>query len=280
MTMEFFKMHGTGNDFIVVDNFENRYNAWKTDFVKAICTRRTGVGADGLLVLEKSNQADFRMRYFNSDGNESEMCVNGSRCISYFALIRGYIKNIYKFEAPDGIHDGKINSAASVFVEVKVNKTMNESRTFPIDFKLREDIYFRNFINTGVPHLVLECTDIENIPVADLGAELRFHKYYKPEGTNVNFAEVQKTTKELVLRVRTFERGVDMETLSCGTGATAAALTFIKDKRFIDRNLQKIRINTRGGILNIHLENQGDKIYVDGPVVIVYKGIYSREDFS
>jgi len=167
-----------------------------------------------------------------------------------------------------------------VIVEVKVNEINNELRTFPVDFKLQEGIYFRNFINTGVPHLVLECTDIDNMPVSDLGSQLRFHPYYKPEGTNVNFAEVQKTSTEVVLRVRTFERGVDAETLSCGTGATASALSFAHDKKFAKKNMARIKIKTRGGNLIIHVKNHGKNIYLEGPVVFVYKGIYSREDYS
>ena len=280
MNIEFFKMHGTGNDFIVVDNFENHYNSWESRLVREICQRRTGVGADGLLVLEKSNQADFRMRYYNSDGKESEMCVNGSRCISYFALTLGYIKNIFKFEAGDGLHNGRINSSSSVIVEVKVNKVNTKLRSFPVDFKLQEGIYFRDFINTGVPHIVLECTDIDNMPVADLGSQLRFHPYYKPDGTNVNFAEVQKTNSEPVLRVRTFERGVDAETLSCGTGATASALSFVHDERFADKKIKRIKVKTRGGNLIVHLKDQDKNIYLEGPVEFVYKGIYSREDYS
>jgi diaminopimelate epimerase len=280
MRVDFFKMHGTGNDFIVVDNFENRYNSWEAETVRTICRRRTGIGADGFLVLERSERADFRMRYYNSDGYESEMCVNGSRCISYFAYKKDYIKEVFTFEAGDGIHHGEIKSSAAVIVEVKVNKSKDELKTFPVDFELPEGIYFRNFINTGVPHLVLECIGINKIPVSEIGSQLRFHEYYQPEGTNVNFAELKESESGQMLSMRTFERGVDAETLSCGSGATAAALSFTGDPGFADKINGQIRIQMPGGELLLHLENHGKKIFIEGPVVIVYQGIYTREDYS
>lgn len=274
MEFDFFKIHGTGNDFIAVDNRNKIFPSTDHTFVKKICTRHTGIGADGLLLLENSDSADFRMRYFNSDGYESEMCVNGSRCICYIAFLLKVIDKTHSFEAGDGVHSGEILAQNLVKVEVKYHKN-KDSRKFPVDFKLPESISFIDFLDTGVPHVVLLCDEVTNAPVEQLGKTLRFHTYYEPEGTNVNFVERSDTRDELV--VRTFERGVDAETLSCGSGVTACVLSVANS--FREKN-SKIVVRTRGGNLFVSINEKHGTIFLEGPVKVIYRGTYIEEEIS
>ena len=276
MDFDFFKIHGTGNDFIVVDNRKNRYNQWSAKFINNLCCAHTGIGADGLLLLEESQTADFKMRFYNSDGYESEMCVNGSRCISWVAYQLGMIKDTFTFEAGDGLHRGEVTSLHKVKIEVKVKET-EDLRTFPENFHLPDSIQYKNFINTGVPHLVLHCSEIESIPVAEIGSSLRYHSYYQPEGTNVDFVKLIKDEGTLQLSIRTYERGVEAETLSCGSGAAAAALSFFK-KNNVD--LAKVLVITNGGSLNIYISSHNEELFLEGPVEIIFQGKYLKEDNS
>lgn len=278
MGFEFFKIHGAGNDFVVVDNRKNRYNIWQAKNVNQICRMHTGIGADGLLLLEESDKSDFKMRFFNSDGYESEMCVNGSRCISYFAYQLGIIKKKFTFEAGDGLHRGEINQSDTVKVEVKVNK-QERLRTFPDNFQLPRFIQYKNFINTGVPHLILHCDseDLDSIAVKEIGSKLRFHEYFQPQGTNVNFVKILKDQTQLELRIRTYERGVEAETLSCGSGATAAALSYFNQNKYNSNNVVVI---TKGGLLKIYISLDNEQIFLEGPVEIAYRGKYLKEDIS
>jgi len=161
--LEFHKLHGAGNDFIIVNNYDEQYTNWPVSFVKEICAYHTGIGADGFLAIEKSENADFRMRFFNSDGYEAEMCVNGSRCICSLAHKLNLVGIEFTFEAGDGTHKAKILGDKSVRIQVIWQKD-HDYRTFPVDFHLPDGIYFKKFLNTGVPHLILECENIENIP--------------------------------------------------------------------------------------------------------------------
>jgi diaminopimelate epimerase len=276
MPFDFYKIHGTGNDFIVVDNRENTFPGKTPSFVKSICQAHTGIGADGLLLLEKSSLAHYRMRYFNSDGYEAEMCANGSRCCSYIAHKLGVIDKKHTFEAGDGIHSGEILDKKRVKVEVKFNEA-DDLRTFPVDFKLLNSISFMEFLNTGVPHLVLSCENIESVPLTDVGKRLRFHPYYAPEGTNVNFVKAIENRNAVSLNVRTFERGVDAETLSCGSGVTASAISFFKRYK-PDSN--RIEVETRGGKLFVTLSKSLELIYLEGPVNLIFKGTYIEEDIQ
>jgi len=276
MEFDFWKMHGTGNDFVVVNNFDLRFSSWPVEFVKAVCQWHTGVGADGLLLLEPSEKADFRMRYFNADGYESSMCVNGSRCLAYYAYKNGIIKQQARFEAGDGVHRVKIENHEQIAVQVLLNP-VQEKRTFPVDFTLPKFINFKRFINTGVPHLVLEVTQIQPIPVAELGRALRYHPYYQPEGTNVDFVEVDRDRKTLKLRVRTYERGVEAETLSCGSGVTASALAFMN---YPQQNNDRIEVETWGGNLTVIVSREPEQIYLHGPVRVIFKAKYLKEDNS
>lgn len=276
MGFDFYKIHGTGNDFIFIDNRDRMFRENDPGFIKHLCMMHTGIGSDGLLLLEISQLADFKMRYFNSDGYESEMCANGSRCTCYMAKLLGIIDKKHSFEAGDGVHLGEIIDKEMVQVEVLLKKEI-ELLEFPVDFKLPNSISFIDFLNTGVPHLVLECENVDLIPVDEIGSSLRFHNYYMPEGTNVNFVEKKITGDSINLKVRTFERGVDAETLSCGSGVTAAAISFFK--RYNPKN-KKIDISTRGGYLGVTLSDDFNSIYLEGPVKITFKGTYIEEEES
>lgn len=271
---EFYKMHGSGNDFIMIDNRNQKFPDQSSVYVKKLCQAHTGIGSDGLILLEKSDIADFRMRYFNADGHESNMCANGSRCTCYFAHLLGMIDTKHTFEAGDGVHLGKINNGDRVRVEV-LQKKESEIRTFPVDFKLPNFISFIDFLNTGVPHVILASKDVDSVPVEELGKQLRFHSYYAPEGTNVNFVEEQLTVDSLSLKVRTYERGVDAETLSCGSGVTASAISFYNKYK---PNSREIEIDTRGGSLIVNLSEDLKSIYLEGPVKVIYKGNYIEEE--
>jgi diaminopimelate epimerase len=276
MGFDFYKIHGTGNDFIFIDNRDRMFRENDPEFVKHLCNQHTGIGSDGLLLLEPSKVADFKMRYFNSDGYESEMCANGSRCTCYMANLLGIIDKKHSFEAADGVHSGEIIDKEMVRVEVLLKKE-KELLEFPVDFNLPNSISFIDFLNTGVPHLVLECENINLVPVDEIGSSLRFHNYYMPEGTNVNFVEKTVTDNSIELQVRTFERGVDAETLSCGSGVTAAAISFYKK---LNPKNKQIYISTKGGYLGVHLSDDFEFIYLEGPVKIIFKGTYIEEEVS
>jgi len=272
MEFEFIKMHGTGNDFIVVDNRNKIFPESDSSFVQHLCQSHTGIGADGLLLLEHSSRADFRMRYFNADGYESEMCVNGSRCICYFSFFLKVIDRKHSFEAGDGLHSGYIMDNHHVRVQVNVHKKV-DSRTFPVDFELPNSISFIDFVNTGVPHLVLQCEEIEQIPVEELGRQLRFHPYYAPQGANVNFIKFDQSAAALY--VRTYERGVEAETLSCGSGVTASVISVLKKYK---NPQNRYPVITRGGRLIVQIDK--DVIFLEGPVKFIFRGKYIEEDIS
>lgn len=274
MSFHFYKIHGTGNDFIFINNLNREIINLEPQFVKHLCMSHTGIGADGLLLLEKSKVADLKMRYFNSDGYESDMCANGSRCTCYMAYLLGFVDKKHSFEAGDGVHLGEIIDRDIVRVQV-LFKEEKKLLTFPVDFKLPNSISFIDFLNTGVPHLVLECDNLDLVPVDDIGKALRFHPYYMPQGTNVNFVEKQETELSIDLKVRTFERGVDSETLSCGSGVTASAISYYKR---LKRKVKVIKINTRGGNLIVNLSNDLNLIFLEGSVKILYKGTYIEEE--
>ncbi len=254
MKLTFYKYHGAGNDFIIFDNrkgaLNNNQNAW----YHAICHRRFGIGADGVLLLQNNSHADFEMLYFNADGNEGSMCGNGGRCIVSFAKSLGIINNKCVFIAVDGLHEAQINNE---LISLKMND-VNDVMKAGDDYEL----------NTGSPHYIKFVDDISQFNVKAEGARIRYSQKYKEQGINVNF--LQSDNEKLFMR--TYERGVEDETFSCGTGVTAAALVCHYNKD----GYNNIKVKTPGGNLSVSFEkyeNTFTNIWLSGPADKVFEGV-------
>ncbi len=266
---DFTKMSGAGNDFIVMDNRDAKMpEAGRKPLFEKWCARRVGIGADGVLLVEKPEgaNADFRMRYYNADGGEAESCGNGARCISRFAHIIGAAGEKMNFETKAGIYRAEV-----VGPDIKLG--MSDPHT------LRRDVPVAlpgvpggkvDYINTGVPHVVIFFEDLEGAPVFDLGRKIRNHEAFAPAGTNVNFAKIMSNNE---IAVRTYERGVEDETLACGTGSVAVALI----ASLKGRAKSPTAIRTRGGpILNIYFDAKGESftnVQLEGEARVVYQGV-------
>lgn len=218
--MHFTKLVASGNDFIILDLRNKKKILNLKKIAKLICNRKFGVGADGLLVLEKSKKADVLMRIFNADGSEAEMCGNGARGVAYFIANKiKKIKNKISIETKAGLLNTQVHKE-----NVKINMTEPKSIKLDLTINLNKHPLHVNFVNTGVPHTVILCEGIQNIDVYHLGRLIRFHKKFKPQGTNVDFIEPQGLEH---IKIRTYERGVEEETLACGTGTVAAAIIYV-----------------------------------------------------
>ena len=250
----FYKYQGTGNDFIMIDNRLKSFPKYDLNNVKKLCDRKFGIGADGLILIENHNDCDFEMVYFNSDGSQS-FCGNGSRCAVAFAKHLGIIQNETKFLAIDGMHEATIKLGGEV--RLKMN---------PVNEIEKGNDYF--FINTGSPHYIKYVNNVSEIDITKEAQAIRYSERFKAEGTNVNFAEVQENQ----LKVRTYERGVEDETLSCGTGVTAVALSAAHQNLYNN----ECPIEVMGGNLKIEFnkksKNSYDDIWLVGPAKFVYKG--------
>lgn len=257
MNFSFYKYQGTGNDFVVVDNRTLFFEKDQADFIKLCCDRKFGIGADGLILLENHSTADFKMVYFNADGHQSSMCGNGGRCIVHFAKHLGIIDRHATFEAIDGLHKAEVLD--DNIISLKMNDVDNI-----------EQIGDGLFLNTGSPHHVAIVKDLQNFDVYLQGKELR-HNCYGKAGANINFVE-QKNDDTFA--VRTYERGVENETLSCGTGVTAVAVAMF-DKGLTDRS--RVNLETPGGTLTVSFtkkENCYENIYLTAHVGLVFKGTW------
>jgi diaminopimelate epimerase len=256
MKIDFFKYHGTGNDFVILDNYHHTAPALSTQQIKLICDRHFGIGADGLMLLSKRNGYDFEMIYYNADGNESTMCGNGGRCLVKFAHHSGIHKTLYKFLAIDGEHEAEIDIDGTVSLKMK---DVNE-----VDYHTHYTI-----IHTGSPHFVKFTENVANVDVVTTGSEIRHSHTFEEEGINVNFVE---TVNEDTIFVRTYERGVENETLSCGTGVTAAALLSAHN----DNGFNTVDVKTPGGRLSVEFnkvdEQHFEDIWLCGPAEFVFKG--------
>ncbi len=256
MKIEFYKYQGTGNDFILLDNRQGIYNDLTPKQVNLLCNRKFGIGADGLMLLNNKDGFDFEMKYFNSDGKEGSMCGNGARCILKFASMLGIKKSSYNFSAVDGIHEGEIDLDGEISLKMK---DVNGVETFVNHYVL----------DTGSPHFVKSVGDVMKIDVVAEGRAIRNSKEFAEEGINVNFVE---TLDEDKIYVRTYERGVEDETLSCGTGVTAAALISAHN----DNGFNRVEVKTTGGRLSVEFEKLSDSefinIWLSGPAEMVYKG--------
>ena len=258
MLVHFSKYHGTGNDFIMIDGRHQETGGFDTRLIRRLCDRRFGIGGDGLIILEKSRRFDFTMRYFNADGNEGSMCGNGGRCITAFARKLGIIRTHTTFEGIDGTHEASILSNGEIRLKL-------------LDVKGIEQLEDGYLLDTGSPHFVKPVVNLEEIDVQREGAGIRHQKRFGEGGVNVNFMEPGPGASQI--SIRTFERGVEGETWSCGTGVTAAAITSCfqsgSDKNSYD-------IQTRGGRLNVSFKIQDHshftEIYLSGPALHVYDG--------
>lgn len=256
MQLRFFKYQGTGNDFIILDNRNNDYNGLTENQVKFLCNRHLGIGADGLMLLNLKKGYDFEMKYFNADGRESSMCGNGGRCLVKFAYHSGIHKSLYLFSAIDGDHEAEIDLDGTVSLKMRDVFEIKEQKGDYI-------------LNTGSPHYVKTVSDIDKFDVFKNGRLIRNNAQFVKEGINVNFVE-QKKEDEIF--VRTYERGVEDETLSCGTGVTAAALAFHHN----DNGYNDVIVYTKGGKLNVEYDRMEDNsfknIWLSGPAEKVFEG--------
>ena len=264
--IEFWKMSGTGNDFILIDN---RKGLVKEDdmsrLVSRSCRRRESVGADGVIFVTDSKACDFGWRFFNADGGEVEMCGNGGRCVSRFAYLKGIAGSEMTFETRVGPISAQVEGRV---VKVLMPEPRNE--TLNVDLALLSGWVTCDFVNTGVPHVVVQVADLENHPVIEQGREIRYHERFSPEGTNANFMTIMGKDE---LAVRTYERGVEDETLACGTGAIASALMAYRRGMVSS----PVRVHTRGGeILTIHLnsggigDRTGERVWLQGNTSVIY----------
>lgn len=258
MLVHFSKYHGTGNDFVMIDGRELDTSFFDTRVIRRLCDRRFGIGGDGLIILEKSKRFDFTMRYFNADGGEGTMCGNGGRCITAYALSLGLGGTSSIFEGIDGVHEASIQSNGDILLKLVDVGGISQL----------EDGYL---LDTGSPHFVKFVSNLKEIDMEREGAEIRQQQRFGKGGVNVNFVEPGPDSDEIT--VRTFERGVEGETWSCGTGVAAAAITTCFHSGS-DNNSYKV--NTRGGKLSVRFTNMGDKgfseIYLSGPALHVYDG--------
>ena len=253
--IKFEKYHGTGNDFIMIDNREKQVSAESLTSVSSWCDRRFGIGADGVILIERHSECDFNMTYYNSDGTQS-FCGNGSRCAVIFARSLGIIENETRFMAIDGMHEARIDEEDRVHLKMA---DVSDIET--------HDEYF--FINTGSPHYIKYVSDLEDVDVVEEARAIRYSARFEKEGTNVNFVGVGKDR----LMVRTYERGVEDETLSCGTGVTAVALSAAGD----EFGKYEALIQTLGGTLEVAYdkidENNYVNIFLIGPGEKVFEGM-------
>jgi diaminopimelate epimerase len=273
MRIPFTKMSGSGNDFILIDHRKPflKEDGLK-DLVRKVCQRRISVGADGLILIERSEKADFKWRFYNADGSEPEMCGNGGRCAARFAYLKEIAGPSLKFETLAGILSAQVDGKR-VKLELTKPFGLKLDETLLVDGK-KESI---SFINTGVPHVVLFREDLEKLDIVKMGREIRYHSHFAPAGTNVNFVRVEKGAS---LSVRTYERGVEDETLACGTGVVASALI----AAFKGLVKSPVSIKTRGGeVLTVYFEiedREAKKVFFEGDVHVIYEAEMWEEAFQ
>jgi len=255
MNLTFYKYQGTGNDFVLVDNRQEIFDKKNIKLVTQLCDRRFGIGADGFILLENSAISDFKMVYYNADGNTSTMCGNGGRCLVAFAKLLGIVTQNASFEAIDGLHEASIENGV---VRLKM-----------IDVETISQFEDHIFLDSGSPHHVTFVEKVKDVNVKITGRKLRYGAPYFEEGSNINFVE---QTDKNSFKVRTYERGVEDETLSCGTGVTAVAIASHKARKTIS---DTIVLNTPGGQLEVSFEthnNSYKNVFLKGAATLVFKG--------
>jgi diaminopimelate epimerase len=256
MQIEFYKYQGTGNDFVMIDNRSNFFPKDNIQLIARLCDRRFGIGGDGLILLENDPETDFKMVYYNSDGNQSSMCGNGGRCLVAFAKKLNVIQDNTTFIATDGLHHASVAENGIVSLQM-------------IDVpevKITPDYVF---MNTGSPHHIQLVEDLEHYNVKENGASIRYGELYGKQGSNINFV---KKIDETTFSVRTYERGVEDETLACGTGATAVAIAM---NVLGETKANSIDLNVEGGKLVVSFDEKDGKftnVFLKGPAEFVFKG--------
>ncbi|UCD16021.1 MAG: diaminopimelate epimerase [Candidatus Omnitrophota bacterium] len=282
--MEFWKLQASGNDFILIENEKSRIkNERLKKIAKKYCQRKFAVGADGLLVIEPSRVrgADFKMRIFNSDGSEPAMCGNGARCVAFWKKLKIKNKKIktIKFETKAGL----IEAVVAAPVQGRANVKIKVSDVFGMKLDKEIEIFARkikvNFINSGVPHAIVFVQGLDDIDIEKIGRQIRYHKEFLPAGTNVNFVQV---IKDNLIKIRTYERGVEAETLACGTGAVASSIIskykLLGKEIFGDKKPQKYKmdVSTKSGqVLGVYFGSKDNKIsdvWLEGRAYLVYQG--------
>lgn len=271
--IHFSKLSGAGNDFIIIDNRQKIIPEDNSEFIRKVCARRVSVGADGLLLLENSDVADFKMRYYNSDGSEAETCGNGARCISRFAYEEKIVSSDkMSFETKAGIYNAQIIGKN---VKLQMSDAVDLRLNFPIELKSGK--FQISFVNSGVPHVVYIVDDLNKIDVVDIGRETRYHNNFEPKGTNVNFITIKDESN---IYIRTYERGVEDETLACGTGSIASAIV----AGSMGKVKSPVTVNTWGGYkLKIYFEltqNGARNVFLEGDARIIYKGYLTEEAWN
>jgi diaminopimelate epimerase len=257
MKILFHKYQGTGNDFVILDNRKKEYPSLTASHIRHICDRRFGIGGDGLMLLNEKNGFDFEMKYFNADGRESSMCGNGGRCLVKFAYELGIHRGVYHFTAVDGLHEAEIDTDGTVSLKMQ---DVNKVSKFHGDYLL----------NTGSPHYVKIVSDVMNTDVFKKCRDIRYSKDFEKDGINVNFVE-QLPGEDKIL-VRTYERGVEDETYSCGTGVTAAAIICYHN----ENGFNDVQVKTLGGTLTVEFDRIDDShynnVWLSGPADKVFEG--------
>ena len=271
----FAKMSGTGNDFIIIDNREKKLDGIDfQDFARSVCRRKFSVGADGLILIEQSDTADFSWQFFNGDGSVAEMCGNGARCAARFAFEKKIAPADMHFSTLAGVIEASIlnDAGGSVRIRLTAPENIDLSRHLEIDGEEKTI----HFINTGVPHVVMLVDDGAAVPVVDWGRTLRYHDAFQPAGTNVNFVQVFDDNG---LLVRTYERGVEDETMACGTGAVASAIV----AALLGKVKPPVPVTTSGGeklVIDFSFPEDSDalqkeekiKVFLEGPAHFIYEG--------
>ena len=256
MQLKFYKYQGTGNDFVMIDNRSNTFPKENTRLVAHLCDRRFGIGADGLILLDNDTDTDFRMVYYNSDGNLSSMCGNGGRCLVAFAKKLNVIQDETTFIATDGLHYAKVAEDGIISLQM-------------IDVEGIKNTENYSFLNTGSPHHVQVVSDLEHYNVKENGAAIRYGDLYGQQGSNINFV---KKIDDTTFSLRTYERGVEDETLACGTGATAVAIAMNATGQ---THLNAINLNVEGGKLSVSFNRENGKytnVFLKGPAEFVFEG--------
>jgi diaminopimelate epimerase len=269
MEQEFWKFSGAGNDFVAINNMDGRFpEDGRNELIASWCRRGLSIGADGALILEPASpgsHAHFRMRYHNADGGEAETCGNGSRCIARFAFLQGVAPRKMSFETAAGVYD------AEVLDNGEVRLRMTDSHSLREGIKIFDDVFEGeiHFLNTGVPHAVTFVNGLEDLRVNEIGRHLRYHKEFAPAGTNVNFVLVRDPRN---LEVRTYERGVENETLACGTGCIASSIIAVR-QGLVEA---PVRVKTFSGeFLTIEFEpvaGGGKNVTLQGSANLIFRG--------